>query len=187
MALAELLELADDDDRERDGRPCRSATPRPTADPRCARRSPPTYDSLAAEDVMCFAGAEEGLYLAMQVLLDPGDHAVSVTPNYQAAETVPLAMCEVTGVALGPGTRLGTGHRRGGRGASARNPGRLGQLPEQPDRRGRSTRRTWRRLAELCDERGIHLFSDEVYRGLEHDPARTVPRRLPTCRPRRCR
>jgi aspartate/methionine/tyrosine aminotransferase len=31
------------------------------------------------------------------------------------------------------------------------------------------------RLAELCDERGIHLFSDEVYRGLELDPGRTLP------------
>jgi hypothetical protein len=31
------------------------------------------------------------------------------------------------------------------------------------------------RLAELCDERGTHLFSDEVYRGLERDPSRTLP------------
>ena len=52
--------------------------------------------------MICFAGAEEALYLAMKVLLDAGDHAVVVTPNYQAAETVPLALCEVTGVALDP-------------------------------------------------------------------------------------
>jgi aspartate/methionine/tyrosine aminotransferase len=32
-----------------------------------------------------------------------------------------------------------------------------------------------RAIAELCDERGIHLFSDEVYRGLELDPATTMP------------
>ncbi|MET7534136.1 hypothetical protein ACFWB1_35275 [Streptomyces goshikiensis] len=50
--------------------------------------------------MICFAGAEEALYLAMNVLLDAGDHAVVVTPNYQAAETVPMALCEVTGVAL---------------------------------------------------------------------------------------
>jgi aspartate/methionine/tyrosine aminotransferase len=34
---------------------------------------------------------------------------------------------------------------------------------------------TFTRLVELCDERGIRLFSDEVYRGLELDPARTLP------------
>ena len=33
------------------------------------------------------------------------------------------------------------------------------------------------RLAALCDERGIHLFSDEVYRGLELDPAPHPPPR----------
>ena len=31
---------------------------------------------------------------------------------------------------------------------------------------------TWHALGELCDERGIVLFSDEVYRGLELDPSR---------------
>ena len=30
-------------------------------------------------------------------------------------------------------------------------------------------------LISLCDERGIRLFSDEVYRGLERDPASTLP------------
>jgi aspartate/methionine/tyrosine aminotransferase len=36
-------------------------------------------------------------------------------------------------------------------------------------------RATFEALARLCDERGIVLFSDEVYRGLELDPARTLP------------
>ena len=35
---------------------------------------------------------------------------------------------------------------------------------------------------ELCDDRGIRLFSDEVYRGLELDPRRPSPR-PPTCSP----
>jgi hypothetical protein len=30
----------------------------------------------------------------------------------------------------------------------------------------------FRALAELCAERGIHLFSDEVYRGLEREDAK---------------
>ncbi len=40
--------------------------------------------------MLCFAGAEEGIYLAMRALLEPGDHVVVLTPNYQAAETIPL-------------------------------------------------------------------------------------------------
>ncbi|MFI0717317.1 aminotransferase class I/II-fold pyridoxal phosphate-dependent enzyme [Streptomyces inhibens] len=61
-----------------------------------------TYERADAADVICFAGAEEALYLAMNVLLDAGDHAVVVSPNHQAAETAPLALCDVTGVALDP-------------------------------------------------------------------------------------
>jgi aspartate/methionine/tyrosine aminotransferase len=34
---------------------------------------------------------------------------------------------------------------------------------------------TFAALASLCEERGIRLFSDEVYRGLELDSARTLP------------
>ena len=49
------------------------------------------YYKVEAADVLCFSGAEEGVYLAMQAFLEPGDHAVIVTPSYQAAETVPLA------------------------------------------------------------------------------------------------
>ena len=100
MRLAELLELADDEATRACGTSWPSATPRPTGCRRCARRSPAPTSTSAPAHVLCFAGAEEGLYLAMQVLLGPDDHAVVLTPNYQAAETVPLARCAVTGVAL---------------------------------------------------------------------------------------
>ena len=36
-------------------------------------------------------------------------------------------------------------------------------------------RASWAQLARLCDERGIHLFSDEVYRGLEQGPDGSLP------------
>jgi len=59
-----------------------------------------TYDGLEAKNILCFAGAEEGIYAAMRVLLTPEDHAIVAVPNYQAAETLPLEICEVTGVPL---------------------------------------------------------------------------------------
>ena len=101
MALTELLELADDDGRARWDTLHLGYTETHGL-PALREAIASTYDNLAAEDILCFAGAEEGLYLAMQVLLDTGDHVVTVTPNYQAAETVPAAICDVTGVALQP-------------------------------------------------------------------------------------
>ncbi|MFD0569553.1 aminotransferase class I/II-fold pyridoxal phosphate-dependent enzyme [Kitasatospora gansuensis] len=110
----------------------------------------------------------------MNVLLGPGDHAVVVTPNYQAAETVPLALCEVTGVALDPDLdwaldldRVRDALRPNTRVLSVNFPNNpTGKVIDAAD---------FAALVRLCDERGIHLFSDEVYRGLERDPARTLP------------
>jgi len=168
LSLAELLALADDDARSR----WEALTLGYTETyglPALRAEIAATYDRLEAEDVICFAGAEEGLYLAMQVLLTPGDHAVVVTPCYQAAETVPLSRCDVTGVALRPedGWVLDVDAVRRALRPTTRlvsvnfpnNP--TGAVPDE---------QTWQQLVDLCTERGIRLFSDEVYRGLEQPP-----------------
>jgi aspartate/methionine/tyrosine aminotransferase len=173
MTLAELLALADDDGRERWETLSLGYTETHGL-PALREEIAATCTGVAPEDVLCFAGAEEGLYLAMRTLLAPGDHVVVVTPNYQAAETIPLSVCEVTGVALRaddgwaldvdeverqlrPNTRLVSVN-------FPNNP--TGAVPG---------RETWTRLVRLCEERGVLLFSDEVYRGLEADPAVTLP------------
>ena len=48
-----------------------------------------TYEQVSPDEVLCFAGSEEGIYAAMHALLDRDDHAIVVTPNYQSAETLP--------------------------------------------------------------------------------------------------
>src|SRR5690606_22797697 len=102
MTLSELLALADDEDRHAFEHLSLGYT-ETFGDPALRAVIAGTYESVGADDVICFAGAEEALYLAMHVLLGPGDHAVVLTPNYQSAETVPLSLCEVTGVALDAG------------------------------------------------------------------------------------
>jgi aspartate/methionine/tyrosine aminotransferase len=133
-----------------------------------------TYDTVGPEHLLCFAGAEEGIYVAMKVLLNPGDHAIVITPNYQAAETVPLSICEVTGVpldidhhwdldvdvlraALRPNTKLISIN-----------------FPNNPT--GKIIpRAVFDAIVEICRSRGIWLFSDEVYRLIERDPALRLP------------
>ncbi len=133
-----------------------------------------TYDTIGEDQLLCFAGAEEGIYVAMRVLLSPADHCIVITPNYQAAETIPLAICAVTGVALDqnanwaldldavraalrPNTKLISIN-------FPNNP--TGAVPSQA---------TFAALVELCRERGIWLFSDEVYRLIEHRPDVRLP------------
>ena len=133
-----------------------------------------TYDGLDAADVLCFAGAEEALYLAMQVLLGPDDHAVVLTPNYQAAETVPLSLCEVTGVALDPADDWSLD--LGAVEAALRPSTRVVSVNFPNNPTGKVIpREDFVGLAAMCDERGIALFSDEVYRGLELNRSRRLP------------
>ena len=61
-----------------------------------------TFANQTASDILCFAGASEGIFAANSVLLDKDSHAIVVTPNYQSHETLPLAICEATGVPLDP-------------------------------------------------------------------------------------
>jgi aspartate/methionine/tyrosine aminotransferase len=133
-----------------------------------------TYDSLQGSDILCFAGAEEGIYAACQVLLGPDDHAIVVTPNYQAAETVPLSICAVTGVPLEPRANWDLDVDRVA--AAIRSNTRLLSInfPHNPTGRILS-RDTVNSLIELCRRHGLWLFSDEVYRLLGPDPARHLP------------
>lgn len=173
MTLADLLAMADDGDRAAFESQWLGYT-ETYGLPALREQIAQTHDSLAAEDVLCFAGAEEGVYTAMRVLLDSDDHAVVVVPNYQAAETLPLDICAVSGVpleasddwsldidrvraALRPQTRL----------VSINFPNNPTGAVLEPER--------FAALVTLCREHGLWLFSDEVYRGLERDPARRLP------------
>ncbi|MBN8243160.1 aminotransferase class I/II-fold pyridoxal phosphate-dependent enzyme [Nitratireductor aquimarinus] len=133
-----------------------------------------TYDGLSASNILCFAGAEEGIYAAMRVMLTPDDHAIVSVPNYQAAETVPLGLCAVTGVplledenwrldldavraAIRPNTKLISVNL-------PNNP--TGALMPQDD---------FAELVEICRAHNLYLFSDEVYRLLERDESKRLP------------
>lgn len=133
-----------------------------------------TYDRQNAQNILCFAGAEEGIYIACHALLGAGDHAIVVTPNYQAAETIPLSICEVTGVPLDPQhnwcldlDRVAAAIRPNTKLVSINfphNPTGKILAPEVLDG-----------LIALCRTHGLWLFSDEVYRLLGPDPARHLP------------
>jgi aspartate/methionine/tyrosine aminotransferase len=174
MTIEELLELGDDADRE-------GLLQLPLSyidtwgSPALLEAVAGSYDTIDADHVLAFAGAEEGLFWAMQELAGPGDHAVVTVPCYQAMETVTLATgAEVSALVprreegwaldldelrrlLRPNTKLVAVNY-------PNNP--TGHVPDEA---------TFRELAALCDERGIRLFCDEVYRGIELDPARTLP------------
>ncbi len=133
-----------------------------------------TYDTAAPSDILCFAGAEEGVYVAMRVLLSRNDHAIVTVPNYQAAETIPLDLCEVTGVALDENDNWALDIDRVKQ--AIRPNTRLISInfPNNPTG-AVLDRERFLALVSLCREHGIYLFSDEVYRLIERETSVRLP------------
>jgi aspartate/methionine/tyrosine aminotransferase len=137
-----------------------------------------TYDNVTPEQVLIFAGAQEPMFWALQTLVGAGDHVIVTVPNYQSMESVPIAAgAEVSGLPIWEGSgaslnwtldldRLRALLRPNTKLIAVNAPNNpTGFVPDAD---------TWRELNQLCDERGIVLFSDEVYRGIELDPSKRI-------------
>jgi len=173
-SMAELLALADEETRSIwDG--LRLGYTESTGHPLLRREIAALYDSISADDVLVFAGAEEAIFCLMTTALAGGDHVVVTWPGYQSLYEVARSagakvglhlLREEDGWALDVDRLVASFH------AETRmvvvnaphNP--TGMLP---------TTEEWRRLAEACSSRGIRLVADEVYRFLEHDGGATLP------------
>ena len=175
MPLGALLALADDAERAAWDALHLGYTPT-WGDPALRDAIAATYDGLTRDEVICFAGAQEGIFCAMHAVLDAGDHAIVVVPNYQSLESLPRAICgdAVTGIALraDDGWRLDLDEL-----ARAFRPNTklvAVNVPHNPTG-AVPTHDEFARLIALCAERGVVLLCDEVYRGIERDPQRTLP------------
>ncbi len=172
--MAELLGLADDEMRAR-WAGLRLGYTESAGDPLLRREIASLYETIDPDEVLVFAGAEEGIFCLMTVLLGTGDHAVVTWPGYQSLYEVARANgAEVTLHELREEDRWAIDLdvlRRQIRPSTKvivvnvpHNP--TGMLPD---------RATWDGLVALAEESGAHLFADEVYRFLESDPADRLP------------
>ena len=132
------------------------------------------YRGISPEQVLC-AVPEEAILLAMESLLEPGDHVVCTYPGYQSLyELARARRCLVSlwkpeegrGWAfelsrleslLRPTTRLVVMN-------FPHNP--TGSLPSEDE---------YRLMVRAAEKSGAFLFSDEMYRGLEHAPGLRLP------------
>jgi aspartate/methionine/tyrosine aminotransferase len=173
LSVRELLAMADEDGRRMwDG--LRLRYTETFGAPELRREIAGTYEEIGQEDILCFAGAEEGIFAAMLVMLAADDHAVVITPNYQAAETIPASICDVTGIALDPDDNwnldldaLRDALRPNTRVISF-------NFPHNPTGKV-IDRQSFDAIIALARERGIYVFSDEVYRLLERNETIRLP------------
>ena len=164
------------------GRRCASATPNRSACPRCAPKSPDCIPVSTADDIITFAGAEEGVFLCMHALARAGRSRGG----------------RVAGVPVAARGRAVGWRRRSRSFRSIRETGRSTSTPlplrcARTRKSSSSTRRTARPArsslqnnciasSSIAELHGALLFSDEVYRFLEHDAAELPP--AASCSPR---
>lgn len=133
------------------------------------------YRSIRPDQLMVTSAAEEAIYTFYFALLGPGDHAIVETPCYESALTVPRS----TGAKVSEWRRRpenGWAHNLSDLEAMIRpntralyintphNPTGLLMKPE-----------VFQAVFDLAERCGFHVFCDEVYRELEHDPATRLP------------
>ncbi len=173
LSLQELLSMAGNEDREA-WESLRLGYTETFGAPALREAISATYDQIATSELLTFAGAEEGIFAAMQCLLQPQDHAIVVTPNYQSAETIPGAICAVTGVPLDPKNDwdldldlVRKAIRKNTKVISV-------NFPHNPT--GKIiARKLFDELIDLARQDGIWIFSDEVYRLIERDENMRLP------------
>jgi aspartate/methionine/tyrosine aminotransferase len=173
LALADLLDLADADSRRLWDRLTLAYT-HTSGHPLLREAITGMYQGLDAQNILVMA-PEEGIFLCMQSLLDPGDHVVCTFPGYQSLYELARAKgCEMTLWRLeeGEGWQL--------------NLNRLEELlrpdtklvvvnfPHNPTG-FLPTGEQFRILIERVRRSGAYLFSDEMYRFLEFDGGARLP------------
>ena len=133
-----------------------------------------TYRDRSASDILCFAGASEGIFAANSVILDKDSHAIVVTPNYQSHETLPVAICEATGVPLDPEDNWSLDIDRVA--ASIRPNTRLVTInfPHNPTGAILPADR-YAALIALCRKHGLYILHDEIFNGLGPAGAEHLP------------
>ncbi len=125
------------------------------------------YDDIKSEDIIVLS-PEEGIFIALNVILEPGDHVIVLHPAYQSLFELPVAIgCEVTKwpvylennkwnldinfleKSIRKNTKLIIIN-------FPHNP--TGFIPEPGD---------FKNIIEIAGRNNICLFSDEIYRYLE--------------------
>jgi aspartate/methionine/tyrosine aminotransferase len=135
----------------------------------------PIYETLSPDDVVVVAAAEEAIFVAYHALLESGDHVVVETPCYESA----LQIARSAGAEVTEWRRSasdGWAHDLDALRSALRPDTKLVYINSPHNPTGiQMSRDVLNGVVVLCAEREAWLFSDEVYRELEHDPADRLP------------
>ena len=134
-----------------------------------------TYRTIEPEQILVHTGAEEAIFTFANGVLEPGDHVVVQVPCYQSLNALPAAAgCEVTAWQCREAEGWAPDLEALRQAVRPRTRAVMINAPHNPTGY-LFPPAAFEAIVELCRSNGMILFSDEVYRGLEHDPADRLP------------
>ena len=175
LSLAELLELADAEGRERWERLSLGYTEAAGA-PFLRTTIAALYDGIEPDDVLVYAGAEEAIFGFANVALGPGERGVVSWPAYQSLHEVARgtgAEIELLALEHDSGWTLDLDALEAAL-APAGTRALVVNFPHNPTG-AQLERAAFERVVALAAAHGVTLLSDEVYRWLEYDDAERLP------------
>ena len=173
-SMGELIEMADDEGKKAWNNLHLHYT-EPKGLPELREEVAKTYeDSIEANNILCFAGAEEGIYSMAHAILDPSDHAIIITPCYQSLEALPASICSTTTIDLKHYEQWQIDLNKIEEAIRPNSKLLVINFPHNPTG-AMMTLKQQQELVSLARKHDLWIFSDEVYRLLEIDPVHRLP------------
>lgn len=150
----------------------------PEGSPDLRREISKLYETIHWEEVLVHCGAEEAIFILMNVLLDKSDHVIVHYPRYQSLSEIATTIgCEVTFWKTCQEERWELDIDFLKKSIKKNTKMIVINCPHNPTGYLVKTQK-YKEIIEIAKENGIFLFSDEVYRYLEYDASARLP---PAC------
>ncbi len=133
------------------------------------------YQNTHVDQITLTSGAQEGLFVLMNSLLTVGDEVISLTPCFEPLIHIAQSLgAEVNSLALDADDNWAIPWQQLEQMVTPKTKLLVINFPHNPTGK-HITQAELDRLINLCDQAGCWLLSDEVFRGLEHDPSMQLP------------
>jgi len=134
-----------------------------------------TYESVGIEEILVHAGAEEAIYIFMNIALEAGDHMIVHVPCYQSHTAIAESIgCDVTKWVSREADNWELDLDWLRTAIQLNTKAIVINCPHNPTGYVMS-RAKLEELVEICRQHNLLLFSDEVYRFLEYRNEDTLP------------
>lgn len=134
------------------------------------------YNTQDKDNILVFTGAEEAIYITMQVMLKRGDHVVVLTPCYQSLKDIPKAAgANITEISLDwKNNNWSFNLEKFKTVVTDKTKLVILNFPHNPTG-FHPSQELFKAIIDIVKQQDAYLFSDEVYRFSEQNPADCLP------------